>query len=79
MGQSERLLTRRQEERLTTGLREGYFEIPRGCTLADLADGLDIDNSTASGIIRRAQACLIVWYLTGGQDEQQPPGRGRSL
>jgi predicted DNA binding protein len=77
-GQSERLLTGRQEELLTAGLREGYFEVPRECTLADLADGLGMDKSTASGIIRRAQACLIAWYLTGGQGEQRPPGRGRS-
>lgn len=62
---SDRLLTRRQEELLAAGLREGYFEVPRGCTLADLADMTNIDKSTASGVIRRAQARLIRWYLTG--------------
>jgi predicted DNA binding protein len=62
---SDRLLTRRQEELLAAGLREGYFEVPRGCTLAGLADMTNIDKSTASGVIRRAQARLIRWYLTG--------------
>lgn len=62
---SERLLTRRQEELLAAGLRKGYFEVPRGCTLADLADTMDVDKSTASGVIRRAQARLVAWYLTG--------------
>jgi hypothetical protein len=62
---SDRLLTRRQEELLAAGLREGYFEVPRGCTLADLADTMDVDKSTASGVIRRAQARLVAWYLTG--------------
>ena len=62
---SDRLLTRRQEELLAAGLRESYFEVPRGCTLADLADTMDVDKSTASGVIRRAQERLVAWYLTG--------------
>ncbi|MFC5134639.1 MULTISPECIES: helix-turn-helix domain-containing protein [Haloferacaceae] len=67
--QSDRLLTRRQEELLSIGLREGYFEVPRACTLADLAETVGVDKSTASGIIRRAQARLIAWYLTGTRGE----------
>jgi len=65
---SDRLLTRRQEELLAAGLREGYFEVPRDCTLADLADAVGVDKSTASGIVRRGQARLIAWYLTGAAD-----------
>jgi len=70
---SDRLLTRRQEELLAAGLREGYFEVPRGCTLADLADTMDVDKSTASGIIRRAQARLVAWYLTGARGQSTLP------
>lgn len=62
---SDRLLTRRQKELLAAGLREGYFEVPRRCTLADLADTMGVDKSTASGVIRRAQERLVAWYLTG--------------
>ena len=62
---SDRLLTRRQEELLAAGLREGYFEVPRECTLAELADAVGVDKSTASGVVRRGQARLLTWYLTG--------------
>jgi predicted DNA binding protein len=65
---SDRLLTRRQEELLAAGLREGYFEVPRGCTLAELADVVGIDKSTASEIIRRGQARLLTWYLTDARN-----------
>ncbi len=71
---SERLLTRRQEELLAAGLREGYFEVPRECTLNDLANVVGIDKSTASEIIRRAQERLIAWYMTGVADGQRSPG-----
>lgn len=75
---SDRFLTRRQEELIAAGLREGYFEVPRGCTLADLADTMDVDKSTASGVIRRAQARLIAWYLTGaGGRSALPEDHGR--
>lgn len=75
---SNRLLTHRQEELLAAGLREGYFEVPRGCTLADLAETMNVDKSTASGVIRRAQARLIAWYLTGaGGRSTLPEKRGR--
>lgn len=66
---SERLLTRRQEELLSAGLRAGYFEVPRACTLAELAATVGVDKSTASGVIRRAQARLVAWHLTGTRGE----------
>lgn len=72
--ESERLLTRRQEELLSAGLRAGYFEVPRSCTLAELAETVGVDKSTASGVIRRAQARLIAWYLTDTRAEA-PPGK----
>jgi len=76
---SGRLLTRRQEELLAAGLREGYFEVPRACTLNDLADVVGIDKSTASEIIRRAQERLIAWYMTGVGDEHRSPGPSSRL
>lgn len=60
-----RLLTDRQREVLDTALREGYFEVPRECTLAEVAETLDIDKSTASEILRRAYARIVKWYITG--------------
>ena len=58
------LLTERQRDVLTAALRAGYFELPRDCTLADLAATLDIDKSTASRVLRRGQTRIVKWFLT---------------
>ena len=57
------LLTERQRECLTVALRRGYFEVPRDCTLADVADSLGVDTSTASETIRRGQARVLKQFL----------------
>ncbi len=59
------LLTDRQRECLDAALREGYFEVPRECTLADLAETLDIDKSTASEILRRGERRILGAVLLG--------------
>ncbi|WP_440765996.1 helix-turn-helix domain-containing protein [Natronorubrum sp. DTA7] len=59
------LLTDRQRELLEAAIREGYFEIPRECTLAELAETLEIDKATASTTLRRGEAALVKWFLTG--------------
>lgn len=58
------LLTDRQREALARALQEGYFEVPRDCTLADVADALGVDTSSASGLVRRAQARLVKRHLS---------------
>jgi len=63
--ENDNLLTDRQREVLETAVHEGYFEVPRTCTLADVADRLDIDKSTASTVLRRGQNRLTKEYLTG--------------
>lgn len=63
--QSNGLLTDRQREVLKTALWEGYFEVPRECTLQELAATLDVDKATASGVIRRGEARVLKWFLTG--------------
>lgn len=63
--ESERLLTERQREVLEAAIRRGYFEIPRECTLEALAESLDIDKSTASTVIRRGEARILHWYISG--------------
>ena len=64
----EDLLTPRQREVLEAAVRNGYFEVPRECTLAELAADLGIDKSTASGILRRGEARIVTWFLTGVDD-----------
>lgn len=62
------LLTPRQREVLEAAIRNGYFEVPRECTLAELADDLEVDKSTASGVLRRGEARIVTWFLTGADD-----------
>ena len=59
------LLTERQRECVTAALRLGYFEVPRRCTLAEGADELGVDTSTASETIRRAVARVMAQFLLG--------------
>lgn len=61
----ESLLTDRQRECLTVALGEGYFEVPRACTLEDVADRIGVDKSTASETIRRGSGRILEWFLVG--------------
>lgn len=65
-----RLLTDRQRELLEIAVQQGYFEIPRDCTLVELAEGVGIDKSTASEVLRRGEARLLKWFLTGSNRER---------
>lgn len=65
------LITRRQHEVLEAALRKGYFEVPREVTLAEFADELDVDTSTASTILRRGTGSILRWYLTSTQHERR--------
>jgi predicted DNA binding protein len=59
------VLTDRQRECLTAALRAGYFAVPRECTLAELAEQLGIDKSTASETIRRGTERVMGQFLLG--------------
>lgn len=62
--ETDGLVTSRQREVLEAAHRRGYFEVPRDVTLAELADELDVDTSTASTILRRGTSTILEWYLT---------------
>jgi len=66
-------LSDRQQEALLTAFRLGYFEVPRGATLSDVAAELDISPPSASERLRRAQRALIAGSLdapsTGSGDD----------
>jgi predicted DNA binding protein len=53
------VLTDRQRECLDVAWRMGYFEVPRDCTLAEVADALDVDTSTVSETLRRGTARVL--------------------
>lgn len=57
------LLTERQQECLTVAQRQGYFEVPRECTLAELAETLGIDKSAASETVRRGTGRVLEQFL----------------
>jgi predicted DNA binding protein len=52
-------LTEAQYEALTTAYGSGYFEIPRGIDLNELAEELDISHQALSERLRRASAALV--------------------
>lgn len=52
-------LTDRQRAAVETASEVGYFEVPREGTLADVAAELDVAESTASTLLRKAQARLV--------------------
>lgn len=68
--ETESLLTDRQRQLLDAAVRMGYFEVPRRCTLAELATGVGVDKSTASTVVRRGEGRIVKWFLSG-------PGSGR--
>ena len=60
---SEGLLTNRQYELAQAALDRGYYAAPRECTLTELAGRFNIDKSTASGILHRAEGRIMRWFL----------------
>lgn len=64
---TEGVLTDRQRDVLKAAVRNGYLEVPRECTLAELAEELDVDPSTVSEIVRRGQARITKRFLVGSQ------------
>lgn len=67
--EEDALLTERQRECLDAALRRGYFEVPRACTLAELAGSLGVDKSSASETIRRGTGRVVRQFLVGRDDE----------
>ena len=63
------VLTARQRECLEVALREGYFEVPRTSTLAEVAAELGVDTSTASETIRRGAGRVLDRYLLEPTDD----------
>jgi len=72
--ETDALLTDRQQEVLEAAVRNGYFEVPRERTLAELADSLDLDKSTVSTILRRGESTIVKWFVSSpdGKTERLP-------
>jgi predicted DNA binding protein len=61
--EQETLLTDRQREYLTVAYHHGYFDVPRECTLAELAGRLEVDKSSVSETIRRGVDRVLGQFL----------------
>lgn len=59
-------VSRKQREILIAALEMGYYDIPRGTTLGNVADALDISTNSASERLRRAQTNLLNNTVTVG-------------
>ncbi|MDQ2050549.1 helix-turn-helix domain-containing protein [Natronolimnohabitans sp. A-GB9] len=69
---SETRLTPEQQEALEAALEHGYFEIPRGISMEELANELGISHQALSERFRRAYETLV-------DDELQPAGNRSEL
>jgi hypothetical protein len=64
-------LTGAQHETLLTALHSGYFTIPRGASLQDVADELGVSSQAASERLRRGMKSLIRTTLAEAEDRGQ--------
>ena len=58
-----------QRETLRAAVEHGYYETPRDITVSELADVLDVPQSTVSYRLRQAEAQLAKGYLHRSDDE----------
>ena len=66
-------LTDEQFKALTVACKQGYFDIPRGVDLDDLADELDISHQALSERLRRGHEVLIEETLLAHSSSQSEP------
>jgi predicted DNA binding protein len=56
-------VTPRRRKVLNKALEAGYFDIPRGCTLQEIADELGIAKTTASQHLRKAEKSFMQFFV----------------
>lgn len=61
-------LSPKQREALVTAWEAGYYRVPRGATLGDIAAALDITEQSVSQRLRRGIHSLLGATLAGGPD-----------
>ena len=61
-------LTADQERTLVTAFEAGYFDIPRGTTIRELGEQLDVSDSAVSQRLRRGEGSLIAATLLTAAD-----------
>lgn len=61
-------LTEKQREVLLAALERGYYDTPRTITLSELADELEMANSTCSEILHRAEGAVVKAFVADRLD-----------
>lgn len=59
----DRLLTDRQRRLLVAAVERGYYDTPRGCSLTELAEALDVAKSSVSETLHRAEGAVVKHYV----------------
>lgn len=59
----DRLLTDRQRRLLVEAVERGYYDTPRGCSLTELAEALDVAKSSVSETLHRAEGAVVKHYV----------------
>ena len=63
-------LTTKQRETLELAFREGYFEVPRGASLTDLSETLDVSHQSVSRRVRGGLCNLLARTLMDEPDTE---------
>lgn len=61
------ILTGRQREIVGLAVEHGYYEVPRRCTLTELATMLDVNKSVVSRVLHRAESRIVIAYWSSGR------------
>jgi predicted DNA binding protein len=70
-------LTEKQRETLLAALEQGYYDTPRDTTLSELADELEMANSTLSELLHRAEESVVKAFVADRLEtdlDVEPPG-----
>lgn len=67
----EDLLTEEQQALVETAIEAGYYDVPRTCTLTELADVAGIAKSTCSEKLHRAESKIVRSFVTAAHEEQE--------
>ncbi|MDZ7701323.1 MAG: helix-turn-helix domain-containing protein [Halobacteriales archaeon] len=71
----DRLLTDRQRRLLVEAVDRGYYDTPRGCSLTELAEALDVAKSSVSETLHRAEGAVVKHYIADlGEDWAEAVG-----
>jgi len=71
----EQLLTDRQLDLLERAIESGYYDTPRGCSLTELAEAVDLAKSTCSETLHRAEEKIVKQFLESHEEATVAPVR----